>query len=994
MPALVENYLEYHKKYTKIYGESKTLVLMQVGTFYEAYQSDKEGPDLLNISKILSTYRSKKGKDKPVSKHDPYFMGFPVVSLVKFLEKLMEVDYTVIIIDQIYNEKRSKKGEERKVTNIYSKGTYIDNITNNDSNYQMNVFFSLDLQKDSNSLMSVGISATDVSTGSVLIHEAYSSKYDEYYALDETDRFIESYNPKEICIYFQDNTKAIKLNNKQENKINYKSKIFDYLKLDYDSCKFYEEINKKYTNCVTQNEILRKVYKKDSIRDPIEYLSLERNIYATISLVSLFDDIYNKNPTLLNNMQDPQIFINNQNLILGNNAISQLEVIEKKNNAKSKSQFTSLFSVVNNTSTAMGERFLKNRLLSPLLNINDINKSFDMIETTIESKCLNDLEYNLNNIKDIERLQKKIECKLAKPIELSYLISSYEYVIKLIELIKNNISKLNTILPSDDIQKLIPEFEQYINNVFNKEELFKFVNYELDTQIFKIGQYKNLDVLFDNESQSIIKIEKIRDALSDLLNENLNPKKNNLIALKTTAKSGSHLKLTKSKTDILKKILFDDKVPLIIDSKEFDVTQLNFLEMTTNNVKITLKSSNSDKSDIKSTDPKKIRDSIIRLNKEYFLSHLSILFLKFSNMFVELNKFISIIDFVKSNAKTAVMYGYSRPTLVSKKYGWINATKLRHPIVERLISHEYVPHDVNLGKDLKGMMIYGLNSAGKSIFMKSLGLAVIMAQSGLFVPCEKMELSPYNSLYTRITGDDNIFRGLSSFTLEMLELNAILKRANNKTMVIGDEVCRGTEHISGNALVASTLMTLSESKSTFIFASHLHEIMNLDEIKQLHNLKAFHISVSYDEKSKTLIFDRQMKEGSGEQIYGVTVAQYIIQDKNFIDLAIKFRNKLTGSYEGLTSGKTSRYNSNVLIDECKLCGSKKGLESHHINFQKDCVDGLVKNKKHLLKNSEANLIVLCSKCHDSIHSGNIFLDKYVASSKEKTILIKDTKIKT
>jgi 5-methylcytosine-specific restriction endonuclease McrA len=165
--------------------------------------------------------------------------------------------------------------------------------------------------------------------------------------------------------------------------------------------------------------------------------------------------------------------------------------------------------------------------------------------------------------------------------------------------------------------------------------------------------------------------------------------------------------------------------------------------------------------------------------------------------------------------------------------------------------------------------------------------------------------------------------------------------------------------------------------------------MDFDEIKELTNVKAFHLSVKYDDKTKTLIFDRQMKEGSGEQIYGVTVAQYIVQDKEFIDLAIKFRNKLTNTYAGLTSGKKSRYNSNVLVDECKICGGKENLESHHINFQKDCENGLVKNKPHLAKNSEANLIVLCETCHDNIHNGTLILDKYVMSSNGKTILVKD-----
>jgi DNA mismatch repair protein MutS len=340
------------------------------------------------------------------------------------------------------------------------------------------------------------------------------------------------------------------------------------------------------------------------------------------------------------------------------------------------------------------------------------------------------------------------------------------------------------------------------------------------------------------------------------------------------------------------------------------------------------------------------------------------------------------------------MYGYKRPTIIQKEFGYINAKKMRHPIIERIIDYEYVPHDIELGNEaLKGIMLFGLNSCGKSSCMKSLGLNVVLAQSGLFVPAEKLELSPYQSLFTRITGDDNIFRGLSSFTLEMVEVNAILKRANEHTLVIGDEVCRGTEHISGNAIVATTILNLAETKSSFIFATHLHEIMNIKRIKELDNVKPFHLSVKYDDKTKSLIYDRQMKEGSGDSVYGITVAQYIIQDKKFIDTALEIKNELLESFDTMISGKVSKYNTNVLIYECNLCGKKdknshlSHLETHHINFQKDCEKGLVKGKQHLKKNQEANLIVLCNECHDKIHSGKIKINGYTMTSKGKTAIV-------
>src|SRR5690606_33216211 len=141
------------------------------------------------------------------------------------------------------------------------------------------------------------------------------------------------------------------------------------------------------------------------------------------------------------------------------------------------------------------------------------------------------------------------------------------------------------------------------------------------------------------------------------------------------------------------------------------------------------------------------------------------------------------------------------------------------------------------------------------------------------------------------------------------------------------------------------------------------------------NVKAFHLSVSIDNKTNELIYDRIMKEGMGLTDYGLLIATHIIQDKDFIDTALDIKNEILAQHKGIISGKKSRYNNDMYIYECGICGTKEknlhisNLETHHINFQKDCDNnGVVKNKKHLKKNDKANLIVLCSECHDKIHN--------------------------
>ena len=260
-----------------------------------------------------------------------------------------------------------------------------------------------------------------------------------------------------------------------------------------------------------------------------------------------------------------------------------------------------------------------------------------------------------------------------------------------------------------------------------------------------------------------------------------------------------------------------------------------------------------------------------------------------------------------------------------------------------------------------------------------------MAQCGLYVPSENFEYNIFSSIYTRISGNDNLFRGQSSFIVEMNELRSILKRCNQSSLVIGDEICRGTEHLSGTAIVGATIMRLIENNVKFLFATHLHDLPNLSSIKKLNNVKFYHLSV--EKKGGELIFNRHLKEGTGEQVYGITIANYILDDPEFIKKAVELKNDLMQknnlSYK-LVNDKKSLYNNDMYIDKCTVCGSNNKLETHHIVFQKEYKEtpyGEINNKKfHLVKNHKSNLVVLCQKCHDDLHNNKIQINSLVQTS--------------
>jgi DNA mismatch repair protein MutS len=202
--------------------------------------------------------------------------------------------------------------------------------------------------------------------------------------------------------------------------------------------------------------------------------------------------------------------------------------------------------------------------------------------------------------------------------------------------------------------------------------------------------------------------------------------------------------------------------------------------------------------------------------------------------------------------------------------------------------------------------------------------------------------------------------------------------------VIGDEVCRGTEQISANAIVATTVIHLSKCGANFIFATHLHDVANMERIKVLSNVKVFHLTVEYDKIKDTLVFDRKLKSGPGEPIYGITVAKYIINDSEFIKMAQEIKNEILDVPNKILNSKQSKYNAKVFVHECAVCKKTSNgdeintgmFDTHHIEHQENCKDGFSIDKPHLPMNNESNLVVLCKECHYKVHHDELQIFGY------------------
>lgn len=937
---LTITYLEYYEKYSKLY--ENVVIFMQCGGFYELYSYDTQIFDIYKIADILNIVVTRKSKAiLEVSNKNPLMAGFPLVSLSKYINILTDNNYNVVVIEQTTQPPNPK----REVTQIISSGTNINNISCYDTNNLVSLYIESTVQKCGKQLVCIGISSIDLSTGECYIHEAYSSLIDDNYSIDEAIRFINFTNPKELIIYNLSHIDKHKIYSSFENK----------------NIRYYDKIDKQYIKISYQNELLKNSYSDIGMLSPLEYLEMDRMPYCTISFVLLINYGYQHNNLLIKNINKPKNFQSNNKLIYGNNATLQLNVM---NNGQSNGKIKCLLDVINKGTTAMGKRYIKSRILSPYTDITILNKIYDDVEKI--KNYYGDIEIYLKKISDIERLYRKMIIGSIQPQEFANIIISIQQIININNILKD--SKIYNINYIDKIYSFVDEYTK----IFNMDELNK--GFSADN-FYNVGIRQKIDDILND----ITKSDKFMDEFNDYVYETTNLK----FYIKYSDKEGNYLIGTKNKINEFKKKIMTRQT---IDFGRYNLStdKITFKELKdTTKIYVDIDISN---------DICELKEQLQITLTTYFKMDMENVYKKYDKLFIDVIKYISYIDYIKTICKCAELYNYCRPVLVKNDYSYVNAIDSRHPIIERIIDVEYIPNNIdNLGKN--GILLYGYNGVGKSSYMKMVGLNIIMAQSGFFVPAKYFELSPYKSLYTRISKGDNIFQNISSFGQEMIELRAILQRSNTEfSLILGDEIAQSTEIISATSIMATTIIHLINSNSTFIFATHLHDIIKINKIKELDKLKIMHLTVNYCPEKDLIIYDRKLKNGCGEIDYGLSVSQYFLKNSDFMKKAIEIKNELLNKPYDVIPYKKSRYNKTVLVYKCYLCGETNNtnnndnfihsLHSHHINYRIECENGFY---NHIQENSNINIAILCNKCHNDIHKKNIKL-RYMNTSDGKKLM--------
>lgn len=1007
--SLYDTYFDEQYKYSQIYGD-KAIVFFQMGKFYDAYSNEKQGYEhleelevLLNIHYIRRDHR----READSNYQKPNQFGINCVSIKKNLTTLVENGYTIILFDQVMDD---DENIDRKCIGVYSPGTFFSDRQNCESNYMICAYISEEKQLiGKNSLFAIGVTIIDVTIGSIIVHEFYSDKHDEKYGLDELVRIMQTYHPTEIIIYYD--TFTIDDNNIKNIKL--------YIELDkYQNSQFYIYHKKKGTDKLKllteetfkisyQNNFLADTFELNSQTtlgkklSPIEVLNLEQKSYIIISLIIILKYVAEHNSLLLKNLLRPEIYLHNKFLILGNNAIEQLNILNSNGLETYNKKIESVFDVVNKTSTSMGKRFLKQNLLNPQSQENKkiILDRYNRIDALLSSKIYKKIREELKKMYDIDRLHRKMAIGIISPNEFYRLNVCYLTIFKIIALIKND-NILKKMIDIVNINKFISFCNKYEEELsMDKIQLYNNIN-DTDQSFFNKGIYDDIDKIQDK----ITYTQTVFSAICEYFTNSVKKKycktySKDIVSIESNERDGYYFTINKTNSVILKNnIKKNSKIRIVLPSDDvikFSSDDIIFKPLLKGRTKIFIPTLNDYVSDLSSQTTK-----LTKLIKKYFVRTMVGYYSKYKNTLHNLGTFVAEIDFCVSGAIVADQYYYCKPLIPSTDTNipcYFEARGLRHAIIERLCNEtEYIPNDVSLGnvpltkKDntkKNGILLFGINWTGKSSIMKSIGIAIILAQIGYYVPAEKFVYEPYMALYARITGNDNIFKGLSSFALEMTELEAILMRTEKQgssTLVIGDEICRGTEDISGRAIVASALVNLSECDSSFIFSSHLHGIQDIDEVKNLSNLRLYHLCADYDEINDNLIFNRKLKSGPGPSVYGLSVAKFLIKNKKFTSRAEKIKDKMLNKNITDLSSKYSNYNNKLLVNKCRICdyvpsdNNHKELETHHINFQKDCdIDGKIKKKPYLHKNKLYNLVILCNKCHKKVHSGKIIINEYI-----------------
>ena len=559
----------------------------------------------------------------------------------------------------------------------------------------------------------------------------------------------------------------------------------------------------------------------DEYKNILEDISDDRYVKSMNHLLTYVTNSQKKD---LPHLQKPTIIEGNKYLKMDIHTKRNLELTET---IRQKDRNYSLIWLLDRTKTAMGSRMLKNYIENPLVDEKEINKRYDIVETLLKEFILKDeLQNYLYEVYDLERLSGRIGFGNANGKDLLQLKNS----IKVLPNIKEILSKINYKCDFDDLYEVYELLENsiYENPPVSIKEGFLIksgYNKELDElkELRKGG--KDFIARFEAEEKERTGIKNLKVGYNRVFGYYIEVSKGNTNLIKE--EYGYDRKQTLSNCERYISPILKEKEALILNAEE-KIIELEYNLFC------------------------EVRDTI----KKYIpkIQYIS--------------KIISEIDVLQSFATVSEENKYVRPVLTDDRSLLVHDS--RHPVVEKVMNSEFVPNDIIMDNNTNILLITGPNMAGKSTYMRQVAITVIMAQIGCFVPAHDAKLPIFDQIFTRIGASDDLVSGESTFMVEMTEANNAILNATNKSLILFDELGRGTATFDGMALAQSIIEYVNENiKAKTFFSTHYHELTDLENTME--GIKNIHVS-AYEENGN-LTFLHKIKEGSVDKSYGIYVAK-------------------------------------------------------------------------------------------------------------------------
>lgn len=945
---LINIYFNHTNDFISKYG-SRTILLMQVGSFFEMYglrDNDKKiyGSIIDEVCEVCDLSYSI--KNAVYDNGDKVIMaGFPEYSLEKYIDKLVENDFTVPVIIQ------TKQGSivTRHLDVVYSKGTHLS-LNNEGKHNQTNVIGCIWVNKyklrrnDTHYKIVLGMAFVNVMDGGCYMSEYCEQLIYTPTTLNELENQFILHNPKELIF----------ITNMENQDFN---KLFQYIDTHNIVCKYLTDDTVEIENCKKKQyiqSILEKYYGQDIMKHSSEY----NDNLSTQSLCYLLNYLEEHNKNITIRLKRPIISRKQQQVLLGNQTLKQLNIVEDNNGS---GKLKSVLSFLNNCITSVGSRRFQYRLLNPSTNCDWLENEYSMNEYFKNTYVYSDVRTSLKGFKDIELIIQKVFNNKITPMMIYQLRNSLEIGLKLIQSFGSDERMSKYLFDTDNNDDIINQLNAAINNLdttFNIDSCETNNFTSIDDNIFKVGVDLVFDKICEDYSKNVTFFSDVQTMLNKVLSKHENV--SNYFTINKKEKTWNSIIITKARTKIAEKAIAKEKKETLID-----LSLLKFEKATTNT------------NEVKHPRIKKCIDSVLNLREEGFemmrnlmVSHLTEFMHTYCDLIRNISNCVAKMDVLQCRIYNCVQYNYSIPQLsTDSDKSFVDITEMRHCLIEQINTQEiYIPNDICLGREnVDGILLFGTNAVGKTSVIRSIGLCVIIAQSGMYVPCKKMIYNPYNAIYSRIIGNDNLFKGLSTFAAEMSELRTIINNVDENTLVLGDELCSGTEQESAIGIFLASIEKIHHSGASHIFATHLHDIVGCDELNVLTHTHCKHMTVSYDNEIEDIVYDRKIKDGSGPSCYGLEVCKSLHLDDTFIERAFQIRKTHFPNTKGLLSSTTSSYNSKKIKDKCEKCGDI-GVDIHHLTEQHlSDENGFI---NHFPKNHPANLMTLCKKCHNDLHINN------------------------